>query len=161
MNLPLTAPVEAFSTSASEHTINGSLPPNSKTHFLICPEALCATFAPTILLPVNVTALISESINFSAILESLTKVWKIPSGNPAFRNMFSISIPHCMVTLAGFRTIVFPAISDGAANLNACQYGKFHGMILAIIPIGSKAIKLFLASVLTTSVFRNVSPLSP
>jgi hypothetical protein len=31
-----------------------------------------------------------------------------------------ISIPHCMVALAGFNTMTFPAISDGAANLRPC-----------------------------------------
>jgi len=41
-------------------------------------------------------------------------------------------MPHCIVTLDGFKTIVFPAIRDGAANLNACQYGKFHGIRLAM-----------------------------
>ena len=46
MNLPLTAPFDAFSISASSHTMNGSLPPNSSTHFFICDVALCATLAP-------------------------------------------------------------------------------------------------------------------
>jgi len=42
--------------------MKGSLPPSSRTVFFICDVALCATFAPTGMLPVNVTALISESI---------------------------------------------------------------------------------------------------
>ena len=70
MNLPLTAPFDAFSISASSHTINGSLPPNSSTHFFIWDVALCATLAQADVLPVNVTALTSESISVSAILES-------------------------------------------------------------------------------------------
>lgn len=37
------------------------------------------------------------------------------------KNKENLSIPHCMVALAGFNTIVFPAINEGAANLNACQ----------------------------------------
>jgi hypothetical protein len=75
MNLPFTAPVDAFSISASSQTIKGSLPPNSRTVFFICDVALCATLAPTGTLPVKVTALIPlESISVSAILESPTAV---------------------------------------------------------------------------------------
>ena len=73
---------------------------------------------------------------------------------PAFLNIFAISIPHLIVTLAGFKTTVFPDINEGAANLNACQYGKFQGIMLPITPMGSNAMKLFLASVFTTSSFK-------
>jgi len=47
--------------------------------------------------------------------------------------------------------MVFPAIKQGAANRNPCQYGKFQGMIEPITPSGSKVMKLFLASVLRIS----------
>jgi hypothetical protein len=77
--------------------------------------------APTGTLPVNVTAFTSESTSISATLESPIAVLKIPSANPALSNVFSISIPHCMVALAGFNTIVFPATNEGAAKRNACQ----------------------------------------
>src|SRR5579884_4384258 len=136
INLPLTAPAAAFSISASLQTMKGSLPPNSRTHFFHCEVALDATFAPTGTLPVNVTALMSESIRVSAILESPISVLNTPSGSPIFLNEFSISIPHCMVALAGLSTIVLPTIRLGAANLSACQYGKFHGIMLPITPRG-------------------------
>ena len=58
INLPFTAPDDAFSISASSQTINGSLPPNSRTVFFSWDVALCATLAPIGTLPVNVTALI-------------------------------------------------------------------------------------------------------
>jgi hypothetical protein len=119
---PLTAPVDAFSISASSQTMNGSLPPNSRTVFFSCDVALCATLAPTGTLPVKVTALIPlESISVSAMLESPTAVLKTPSGTPALLKVFSISIPHCIVALAGFNTMVFPTINEGAANLSPCQ----------------------------------------
>src|ERR1051326_3461067 len=122
IDLPLTAPSDALSISASAHTIKGSLPPNSSTVFFTCDVALCATFAPTGTLPVNVTALTSlESMSDSAILESPTNVWNTPSGSPTLSKAFSISIPHCMVALDGFNTMVLPTIKEGAANLNACQ----------------------------------------
>ncbi len=74
-NLPLTAPVEAFSISASSHTMKGSLPPNSNTVFFSLEVALCATLAPIGTLPVNVTALTpTESISDSALFESATNV---------------------------------------------------------------------------------------
>jgi hypothetical protein len=57
MKRPLTAPVDAFSISASSHRIKGSLPPNYKTVFFSCKVALCTTLAPTGTLPVKDTAL--------------------------------------------------------------------------------------------------------
>ena len=68
-------------------------------------------------LPVNVTFTSSESISIFGILELLFE--KPPSGTPHL--FFSISIPHPIVALAGFSTIVLPTIMEGAANLNACQ----------------------------------------
>src|SRR5690348_12766221 len=56
--------------------------------------------------------------------------------------------------------MVFPAISDGAANRNACQYGKFQGIRLAITPMGSKTTLLFLASVLMISSVKKIFALS-
>ena len=161
MNLPLTAPLEAFSISASPQTMKGSLPPNSSTHFFHCPVALEATLAPTETLPVNVTPFTSESINTSAVLESPTTVLNTPLGRLIFLNEFSISIPHWSVALAGLRTIVLPAIKLGAANLSACQYGKFQGIMLPITPKGWNMMILFLASVLRASSFRKIGPLSP
>ena len=70
INLPFTAPEAAFSISASSQTMNGSLPPNSRTVFFSCHVALCATLAPTGTLPVKVTASISsESMRYSASLD--------------------------------------------------------------------------------------------
>jgi hypothetical protein len=65
MNLPLTAPFDAFSISASSHTINGSLPPNSSRHFFIWDVA---TLAPADTRPVNVTALTSDYLTIIDIL---------------------------------------------------------------------------------------------
>ena len=62
------------------------------------------------------------------------------------------------MTLDGFITITFPAIKHGAANRNACQYGKFHGIIDPITPNGSKVRKLLRASVFSTSSDRKLSP---
>src|SRR5918999_2126876 len=87
-------------------------------------------------------------------------VWKTPVGHPICSNNFSISIPHCIVLLDSFNITVFPAIREGAANLNACQYGKFQGIRLATTPSGSKLTKLFLASVFITSSDRKFFPLS-
>jgi hypothetical protein len=42
INLPLTAPLDAFSISTSPHTMKGSLPPNSRTVFFSFEVALCA-----------------------------------------------------------------------------------------------------------------------
>jgi hypothetical protein len=62
INLPLTAPLEAFSISASSHTMKGSLPPNSRTVFFSYEVDLCATLAPTGTLPVKARCDIQSSI---------------------------------------------------------------------------------------------------
>src|SRR5206468_8542099 len=108
---------------------------------------------------VKVTPSILESINISAIFELPIIVLNTPPGAPLFCIILSISIPHCIVALAGFKTIVFPAINEGAANRNACQYGKFHGIILAITPKGWKVIIVLLASLFSDSLLRSRSPL--
>jgi len=120
-NRPLMAPEAAFSISASSKTMNGSLPPSSSTHFLSLDVARWATLAPISILPVKVTPSMLESINISAIFEFPITVLNNPSGAPLFSIDFSISMPHCIVALAGFKTIAFPAINEGAANRNACQ----------------------------------------
>jgi hypothetical protein len=75
-----------------------------------------------IIIKVNVIALTpSASISASVILGFPTNVQKIPCGTPALSNVFSISIPQCIVELAGFKTTVFPTINKGTANLNTCQ----------------------------------------
>lgn len=48
----------ALSMFASSRTIKGSLPPNSKTHFLIYFPAVYAIIAPVWLEPVKLTPLI-------------------------------------------------------------------------------------------------------
>src|SRR5574338_1203781 len=158
LNRPLTAPFAALSTFASSSTMNGSEPPSSRTHFLSCDVARWPTIAPIFVLPVNVTALTGESIRLFAASELPIIVENVPFGNPDSSNARSSSSPDCMVTLDGFITITFPAIRHGAANLRACQYGKFHGMIDATTPSGSNVIKLFRASVFSTSSEMNVPP---
>ena len=87
-------------------------------------------------------------------------IYRVCYGIPLLLKAFSISIPHPIVVLAGFSIIVLPTIREGAANLNACQKGKFQGIILHITPTGSNVTILFLASVLTTSSPINILPLS-
>ena len=161
MNLPFTAPCAASSIIASSSTTNGSLPPSSSTHFLSPAAALCPTLAPATALPVNVTALTpSESIRWFAVSVLPITHWNTPSGTPDSLNAVSISMPDCGVMLAGFITMTFPAIRQGAANLSACQYGKFHGIMEPMVPSGSNVTKLFLASVVSTSLERKLSPWS-
>ena len=57
----VTAVVTAASKSALGMTMNGSLPPNSSTVFLICFPAAAAKLAPASSLPVRVAALTRSS----------------------------------------------------------------------------------------------------
>ena len=82
-------------------------------------------------------------------LEAIS-VLKTPCGNLAFSKVLSISIPHCIVALEGFKTIVLPAISDGQQILVPAS--KENSMASDFrSPKGFKCDIDFLASVLITS----------
>jgi hypothetical protein len=64
---------------------------------------------------------------------------KHPGMDPVDSNAFWRANPDWGVMLEGLKTVVFPTISEGAANLMHCQSGKFQGMIEPMTPSGSKA----------------------
>src|ERR1043166_8019 len=82
--------------SALGITIKGSLPPNSRTLFLICRAAALATSLPARSLPVRVTAFTrTSSITERTCSVSINNVWKTPTGNPARRKTSSIASADC------------------------------------------------------------------
>jgi hypothetical protein len=71
-------------------TTNGSLPPSSSTTFLISLLAMAATDDPAGPDPVSVAAATRGSHRIASIRpEPTSRVWKVPSGNPARTNRSS------------------------------------------------------------------------
>ncbi len=82
----VTAVFTAATTSAEGITMYGSLPPSSRTVFLISSPATEATDRPAGSLPVRVAATTRGSRRTpSTSREPMRRVWKQPSGNPARR----------------------------------------------------------------------------
>src|ERR1700747_2402539 len=84
-----TPTVAAISTSPYGMTINGSLPPNSITAFLIDAPAASPTLAPALSLPVNVTAATRSSVTIClTILDEINRVWKTPGRKTPTQKIF-------------------------------------------------------------------------
>ena len=151
----------ALVMSASARTMNGSLPPSSRTVFFTDSPATLPTAAPAASLPVSVTARIRGSWMSGGTAElPRTRLWNTPFGNPASVNAPSISREHRITLLACLRRATFPAMRLGATNRNTCQNGKFHGITARIGPRGSYRTKDLDASVGIASSARNAAALS-
>ena len=149
------------SRSALGRTMKGSLPPSSRTLFLICRPAVAATLLPAASLPVSVTALTRESLRIpSTAADSTSSVWNAPSGKPARRKTSSIARAHWGTLEACFSSPTLPAIRAGAAKRKTCQKGKFQGITASTGPNGWYRTNVLLASVRTSSGCNRRSPLS-
>ena len=132
-----TAVATAASRLALGITMNGSLPPNSSTTFLILFAAPIPTSTPAPSLPVSVAAATRGSPKTrSTFCDPISNVWNTPSGNPAFRKSSSMSKADCGTIEACFSSPTFPAINAGAAKRSTCQNGKFHGITASTGPSG-------------------------
>ena len=133
----LTAVSIAADMSALGITMNGSLPPSSRTVFLICRPAAAAMWRPACSLPVSDTAATRGSSRTRCTWPGgISRVWKAPSGKPARRMMSSIASAHCGTFDACLSSTTLPAISAGAARRKTCQNGKFQGITARIGPSG-------------------------
>src|SRR6266446_2263615 len=112
-----TPTVAAISTSPDGMTINGSLPPNSITAFLIEAPAASPTLAPALSLPVNVTAATRSSVTIClTILDEINRVWNTPGGKPASKKIFSMFRAERGTFEACFRSATLPAIKRGCGE---------------------------------------------
>ena len=123
--------------SADGITMNGSLPPSSSTTFLISLPAIAATDCPAGPDPVSVAATTRSSRRIgSTRAEPTSSVWKVPAGKPALAKRSCMNSAVCGTFDACLSSPTLPAIKAGAANLMACQSGKFHGMMASTGPSG-------------------------
>ena len=132
-----TAAATVESMSADGMTMNGSLPPSSRTLVLTFWPARAPTSRPAGSLPVSVTARTrSSSMMPSMTDEPTSSVWNAPSGKPARVRMSSIASATWGTFEACLSRPTLPAMSAGAAKRSTCQYGKFHGMTASTGPSG-------------------------
>ena len=127
----------ALGRSADGMTTNGSLPPSSRTTFLISLPAMAATEEPAGPDPVSVAAITRRSRRIASTrAEPMSRVWNVPAGNPARANRSCMNRAVCGTFEACLSSPTLPAIRAGAANRMACQSGKFHGMMARTGPRG-------------------------
>ena len=137
----MVATAAARARSAEGITTNGSLPPSSRTDFLMAsPATRRPTAWPAGPDPVRVTATTRSSrMTASTRAAPISRVWKQPSGKPARSNSSCMNRAHCGTFDACFSRPTLPAIRAGAANRMACHSGKFQGITASTGPSGCQA----------------------
>ena len=108
---------------------------------IVC-AAPAAIERPTSVEPVNATLATSgcSTSRCPHVRPGPTTTLTTPSGIPASRAMRSNSSAVSGVSSAGFSTTVLPAASAGASFHDAITSGKFHGVINATTPSGSRKV---------------------
>ena len=133
-------PATAASRSASSKTMNGALPPSSSDIFLTVPAHCRISNWPIGVDPVKVSlrtmglAVITPPIATASPVTTL----KTPGGTPARCASSASASAESGVCSAGLSTIVQPAASAGATLRVIIADGKFHGVIAAQTPTGSR-----------------------
>ena len=124
--------------------MNGALPPSSSETFLIWPAHCAIRSFPTSVEPVKPSLrtmgfdVISPPIAGASSASPVTTE-KTPGGTPASSASAAIARAESGVCSAGFSTIVQPTASAGADLRVGIAEGKFHGVIPAVTPIGSRS----------------------
>ena len=132
----------AISQFASCSTILADLPPHSSVTFFRVPAALTMMSLPTSVEPVK--AILSTSglvVSTSPISPPGPVItFTTPGGKPHSSMMRASSMAESGVSEAGFKMIVLPVPSAGPSFHTAIISGKFHGMIDAHTPMGSRIV---------------------
>ncbi|MNT15379.1 hypothetical protein D3C72_1504300 [compost metagenome] len=141
---PFTAHSTASSRSASSSTTRAFLLPISSWQRTKLAAVAAATRRPVSTEPVKLRALMPlEWISRSPTSEPLpiTRL-KVPAGR-AWRAMISVRAQALAGTaLAGLNTTALPKARAGAIFQAAVAIGKFHGVMMATTPTGSRRISI-------------------
>jgi hypothetical protein len=130
---------------ASSNTTFGDLPPSSSVHFLIVDDASCMIRRPTTVEPVNDTLSTSgcDASSSPTVAPPPAMMLTTPFGSSVSSSSSASRSAVSGVSEAGFSTHEFPIASAGASFHTAITSGKFHGMIPAQTPTGSRSTKLY------------------
>ena len=131
-----------MSQLASCSTILADLPPHSRVTFFSVPDALAMMSRPTSVEPVKATLSTSGLVVMTSPMlpPGPAMMLTTPGGKPTSSMIRASSIALSGVSLAGLSTIVLPVASAGPSFQTAISSGKFHGMIEAQTPIGSRIV---------------------
>ena len=138
-NAPCTLPMTAASMSASAHRMLGALPPSSRVVRLKSSADARAMYWPTSVEPVN-EILSTPRWLTSALPTSGPPVSRLttPAGTPASRQISTRRTVDSGVCSAGLRMTALPVARAGASFHAAMASGKFHGVISAHTPSGTR-----------------------
>src|SRR6185437_7724164 len=102
--------------------------------------AVAATRAPTAPEPVKLTARTSGAARIAAptVAPAPNRTVNTPAGMPAAEAVSASSAARYDDDSAGLSTTVFPNASAGAPFHSGIANGKFHGVIIATTPRGSR-----------------------
>ena len=119
----------------------GDFPPSSSDTRARFPDASCMISLPTSVEPVNAILSTCARVNAAPVVSPGPVITlSTPSGTPASCAIFASHNAVSGVSSAGFNTDVFPNASAGATFHDAITSGKFHGMICAHTPTGSRSV---------------------
>ena len=138
-NPALSALSTAASKSASAKTIFGFLPPSSRATFFTPCAADSAIFLPVSRPPVKEIRSISgwDESTEPTLAPSPITTFATPAGRPRESRTSAINNVVEGVSSEGLITNELPVASAGAIFHEACNSGKFHGVIMPQTPIGS------------------------
>ena len=141
-NLASMAAWAASSTSMSGKTMKGALPPSSIEHFFTVAAACCNNRRPTRVEPVkdNALTLSLAQSTWETISGSPVMTLNTPAGKPARSASSAKARAENGVSPAGLTSTVQPTASAAAALRVIIAQGKFHGVIKAATPIGSRTL---------------------
>ena len=141
VHTPPTAPGSTSPSSASSRAIQADLPPSSRKVFFSVSAPQAMIRLPTAVDPVNVTM----STRGSVVSTSPTRwsdgvtMFTTPAGMSVSSTIsFPSIVPIQGVSGAGLSTTVLPAASAGPSLAMFRYSGKFHGVMAATTPIGSR-----------------------
>ena len=140
-NTAIGAAAAARSRSASAKITFADLPPSSSVTRLIVCAAPAAIARPTSVEPVNATFATSgcSTSRCPAVRPGPATTLTTPSGSTSAASCSKRSAVSG-VSSAGLSTTVLPAASAGAIFQAAIVSGKFHGVMSATTPSGSRTV---------------------
>ena len=132
----------AASRSASSNTTLADLPPSSSETRVMLVAAVCITVVPTSVEPVNETFATrgSRTSAIAVVAPGPGSTLSVPSGSPASMRRSAIASADSGVCEAGLTIAVLPHASAGAIFQLAITAGKFHGVMSAHTPTGSRRV---------------------
>ncbi len=130
------------SMSASANTTFADLPPSSSDTRVMFRAASAMIADPISVEPVNPTldTLLSVTSAFPTLDPGPGRTDIVPSGNPASERISASRSNESGVSEAGFTTIAFPHARAGEIFHVAITRGKFHGVMSAQTPTGSRSV---------------------